>query len=458
MATLGRRMAHVDTPEREDPGRAPITRRRILGSALWATGQQVVLLGVNAVFGVVLARTLTVADFGVYSYAIALAGMGMALVAGGLSGLAIKALLDDDQREARTLTALIVIRESFAVVAYAVLLVIALATSGSDVANGAAAIALLVLFARAWDAIEFWFQAHLESRRSAGVRMAVALAMLAVRLGALLAGAKLWMFLGLYVLESCLIAIGLVVRYRLDERSPGFRKPSVSAARDLLGHSWLLLLSSVASQVNLKSDQLFLQALVGSAAVGTYAAAARLSELSYFLPAVFMTATFPALLDVRKRQGGESVEYRAMLQRSYDQACWAGVALMMLIVAVGPIVIDVVYGDRYEPAAGVLQIHVLALPFVFMAAVFSKWILAEGLLVASLIRHVFGALLNVVLNLLLIPTHGIRGAAVATVCSYTAASYLACFVGRATRPAGIQMTRALFAPLRLAGHLRRRAG
>jgi O-antigen/teichoic acid export membrane protein len=145
-----------------------------------------------------------------------------------------------------------------------------------------------------------------------------------------------------------------------------------------------------------------------------------------------------------------------MLQRSYDQAFWIGAAITAVIVALGPWAIGVLYGSAYDSAGEVLRIHVLALPFVFMGAVFSKWILAEDLLVASLVRHAAGAALNVALNLVLIPEWGLKGAAVATVVSYVTASYLACFIGGSTRQAGIQMSLAIFAPLRLAVSATRR--
>jgi O-antigen/teichoic acid export membrane protein len=131
--------------------------------------------------------------------------------------------------------------------------------------------------------------------------------------------------------------------------------------------------------------------------------------------------------------------------------------MMAVIWILGPWVIQVIYGHRYDAAGDVLRIHVLALPFVFMAAVFSKWILVEGLLMASMIRHALGAAMNIALNLFLIPHHGISGAAIATVVSYTTSSYLACFVGRSTRQAGVQMSMALVAPVRLLPHAISRA-
>lgn len=424
-------------------------RRRALRSALWAAGQQAILLGSTAVFGIVLARALPVAEFGAYSYATTLATMGMAIVGGGLGGLAIKEFLDRPGDQRRTMAALIAIRETFALIAYLLLVGVAVATSGSDLAIEASAIACLVLFARAWDGIEYWFQSRLESRATATVRILVVLPMLAIRVALVVLGAPLEAFLVLYVVESTLIACGLVARLVRHPKGPGTARPRLRDMRSLLRRSRLLLLSNIAGQIDMRADQVIIQAVIGSVAVGTYAAAAKISELTYFLPLVFMNATFPLLIDVRKRFGPASREYQETLQQAYDRACWAGVAIAVAIFLLGPTAISVLYGEKYEAAAEVLRIHILALPFVFMAGVLSKWILAEDVLMASLIRRCAGAALAIGLNLLLVPPLGIKGAAIATVVSYTVSSYVVCFAGRSMRPAGIQMSLALVAPIRL---------
>ena len=77
-----------------------------------------------------------------------------------------------------------------------------------------------------------------------------------------------------------------------------------------------------------------------------------------------------------------------------------------------------------------------------------RWVVAEALTRYSLMTHFTGALVNVAANWLLIPRYGATGAAGATVLSYAAASWLALFLARATRPMAFMMTRALLLPFR----------
>lgn len=417
-------------------------------SASWSTAQQFVTLASSAAVGILLARALSVSDFGLYSTAMSLTAMGTAVMSGGIASLGIKALLEDPDRQARTMSAFILLRESLTAVAFLVLVGVA-RTADVD-ATLPTLIALTSLFARGFDATEIWFQSQVQMGAVARARIASVLAMLIVRVGFALTGASLTTFLVLYVVEAVISSCVVLLAYLRADGSPGLQRVSPRVSATLLAVSWPLLLAGLARQVNLRSDQVLLQALLGSSAVGTYAAAARLSELTYFLPMVFTTATFPALLAVRRQHGPDSPEYIRSLQRSYDSACWTGVAIAVGIFLVGPTLIDVLFGGRYAGAGAVLRIHVLALPFVFMAAVLAKWQVAEGLLRQALVRQTAGAIVNVALNLLLVPVLGIRGAAVATVVSYTTASYLFCFVGgRDMRQGGWQMTLALLLPFRL---------
>lgn len=427
---------------------APFSRRRSIKSGVWATIQQFVTLGSTAITGIILARTVSVSDLGVFSFATNLASIGTAILTAGLAGIAIKAFVDKPASAHRTMTALILIREFFAILAYLVLLPIS-ALVGDAAVVGATAIALLVLFARALDASELWFQAQARSGSTAPVRIAVVLVMLGIRLVLAFTGADLMTFVILYVVEAVVVSSLLLVRYARDRDSPKFAKPEIETPRALLGSSWILMLASLATQINSRGDVVVIQALLGSSAVGLYSAAARLSEMAYFLPVVFMTATFPRLLQVRREYGHKSRQYKQELQASYDRAFWAGVLIAVVILLIGPWVLTTLYGAKYEASGPVLQIHVLALPFVFMAAVFSKFIIAENALFASLTRNTLGAVLNIALNFLLIPHWGILGSAWATVFSYFVASYLSCFATKTTRVAGVQMTLAFIYPLRL---------
>jgi O-antigen/teichoic acid export membrane protein len=433
--------------------------RAALVSGAWGTVQQSLFMVANAAVSILLVRVLPVEAYGLYAYAIGLCGIGLTVMTAGLAAVAVKAVVERPAEQPRIMGALLVIREGFALAGYLVIGAIAL-TAGDQAAVAATLIAGCVLFARGLDAPDIWFTAQMRLRRSASIRSAVTLLMLAVRLGCVLLGdTTLWFFLAMYLLESLIASLLVLRRYRREPQSPGFRRPDRETTGELVRRSWPLLLSGIANQVNLRGDVIVIQALTGSSSVAIYAAASRVSEIAYFLPVVLMNAVFPLILRTRAEHGADSETYRSTLQRAYTRAFWSGVAVALAITALGPLAVGIAFGPRYADAVPILLIQAVACPFVFMAAVFSKWIVAEDTLWVSLTRHGAGAVLNIGLNVLLIPRIGLIGAALATLASYVMASYLSCFLTGRTRVAGVQMTRAMGAPLLWClGRLRRRNG
>lgn len=440
----------------DEPGQRPPTRgrrprlssqsRAILGNGAWGTLQQVVQMGGTSLLALLLIRVLPVEDYGVYAYATNLCAFGVALMTAGLAGLAVRELVarPDDNRQ--IVATLMVIRELFAFVALLLLTGISL-TSGDPAVTAATLIACLALLGRAFDAPEMWFTSAMRTRRSALVRIPVLLVALGIRVAAVAMGADYRWFLVVFVLEP-LVASALIVRaYRRDRAAPGLGRPTSVEARNLLGRSFPLLISGFANQVNLRADVVLIGAVQGAAGVAVYSAAARFSELAYFVPVMFMNASLPIMVRLRAEGGPDGGAYRRFVRAAYVRAFWLGVLVAVVVGLVGPVLIRGLFDSAYDRSATVLLVHLLACPFVYMAAVLSKWIIVEGFLWQSVKRHAVGAVINIAANLVLLPRYGLVGAAASTVASYLVASYLSCFVGSSMRTPARDMTRAIVFPL-----------
>ncbi|AOY70088.1 flippase [Arthrobacter sp. ZXY-2] len=437
----------------------------VVNNGSWDAGQQLVTTLANAVVTFLLVTVVSVSDYGMFSYAVALSSLGTAVMSAGLSGLAVKKLVEDRAANAAIISSLLLARELFALAGYVLVILISLSSNDFPTIL-ATALAAVSLFGRGLEAPDMWYLSKLRSRRTAVVRGASTLVLLAVRLTVLALVPNIWIFLGLFALEPLIVSLLIIIRYCREMDSPGLAYEGFKRAKNLLRESLPLMLSGLANQINLKADIVALQALQGNVSVAIYSLAARLSELTHFFPVIFMNSLLPGVLETRKVHGPKSRRYLNRLYRAYLRAFWLGVSISVCVAIAGWLLIPLMFGNQYAESVLILTIHVCATPFVFMAAVYSKWIIAEGILWVSLVRHGAGAALNVVLCMILIPLFGGVGAALATVVSYTAASYLSCFLGRSTRGQGILMSRAIFAPwlylwanlIHMLGHTKRHQG
>ncbi|NOZ24822.1 MAG: flippase, partial [Nitrospirae bacterium] len=87
---------------------------------------------------------------------------------------------------------------------------------------------------------------------------------------------------------------------------------------------------------------------------------------------------------------------------------------------------------------------------MFLGVARSHYLINEGLTRFSFFTTALGAVVNVGLNLVLIPQYGGMGAAVASVVSYAASGYLSSFVYPRLFETGLMQSKAFAAPVRYA--------
>src|SRR5690606_8930482 len=175
--------------------------------------------------------------------------------------------------------------------------------------------------------------------------------------------------------------------------------------------------------------------------VGVYAVAAQLSEAWYFLPTAIVASFFPRLI---KLHASDTGRFNLRLQQLFDMLFILAIVVAIVVTLVAEPLISLLFGEEYLQSASILIIHVWGGVFIFMRALFSRWIRIEGALMFSLITQGLGALANIGLNLLLIPRYGGEGAALATVLSYAIASWVALLAHAKTRPVFYMMTKSFF--------------
>ena len=190
----------------------------------------------------------------------------------------------------------------------------------------------------------------------------------------------------------------------------------------------------------MKIDQVMINEMLDSKAVGQYAAAVRLSEAWYFLPMVISASLFPAIINAKKVS--EELYY-ARLQKLYDLMVWMALAIAIPLTFLSDWIVELLYGGQYSEAGAVLMIHIWAGVFTFLGVANGKWIINENLMLNGMIRTTVGAIVNVLLNYILIKQMQIVGAAVSTLISYFIANYFGLLFYHKTRICFLQQTKAL---------------
>lgn len=287
----------------------------------------------------------------------------------------------------------------------------------------------------ALDTVDALYNAQEEFVRLVALRLAALAVSSAVKLGAIALDMGLqYVALG-YALDYALVyvfpTLNLLVRNRGGVRDADFKIGlDFQELGALLKRSWPVLVSGGFAQINLRVDALLIAALATIADVGIYSAASRLSEAWSVLAMALVTATFPSLVRLAR---SDVSSYGAQLSKLLRKLIWLALAGGVVITLFSPWIINLLYGSDFAPAALILSVHIFGGVFLFVRTAVSRWLIVEELLIFSLLSHVCGAIVNVVLNLILVPKIGIVGAAWASVLSYATSGFLFLLLSRRTR-------------------------
>ena len=205
----------------------------------------------------------------------------------------------------------------------------------------------------------------------------------------------------------------------------------------LLRDAWPLIVVQGLTMVYHRVDQVMLYNMVAVADVGQYATAVRVAETMRIIPMAIMTPLFP-LLSVawtRNRDGFFNIYAAAV---TTTMAC--SFLVVLLVQLAGAPLISLLYGSAYAPAAPVATILVWAELAVFFHLINACVLIAMNLQRLLIVIIGISAGLNILLNLLLIPGLGTRGAALATLASYCMLPLsVACFgASRSLLPAAVR--------------------
>lgn len=389
----------------------------------WLFAEKILRMVVGLFVGIWVARYLGPEQFGLFSYAQSFVGLFTAIATLGLDGIVVRELVKDESRRDELIGTAFYLK---LIGAIAVLIVLAIAiqfTSNDHYTNILVFIIASATIFQAFNVVDMYFQAKVLSKYVVYANIISLFISSIVKIVLILNDAPLIAFAWATLFDSVVLALGFIYYYIKNNSTFKIQnlKFSKATAVALLKDSWPLILSGIVISIYMKIDQVMIQEMIGSEAVGQYAAATRLSEAWYFIPMVVASSLFPAIINAKKQS--EELYY-ARLQKLYDLMVWMAIAIALPMTFLSDWLINLLYGEQYSQAGTVLMIHIWTGVFVFLGVAFGKFLTTQNWTKKSFYRTLLGAILNIILNFILIPKYGINGAAIATLLGQFIANYV----------------------------------
>ena len=419
--------------------------RQILSNTSWIVLERAIRLGVGFFVAVWVARYLGPSQYGVLSFGLAWVALFSAFGQLGLENIVVRDVVSNRRSEAEilgTATSLRLIGGLIVVIGSTAFYGIFYGFDNQTQLAVIALVGLAQLFLAA-EVIDWWFRSRVEWRYVFRARIIAFIIATIGMIVCLICGLGVIWIAAITLLDAIMVASFLIVEWlRHSERGQPW-KAGVARAKVLLSDSWPAILSGLAIMVYMRIDQIMIGSMMTEADVGVYSVAVKLSEVWYVIPLAVTQSVMPGIVSARKAQNGS---YEQRLIWLIALLFWSSFLVAILVTFTGPALVTILFGHEYRLAGDVLRIHFWAGIFVALGVGISQWYLAENRLHISLYGTIAGALINLLMNLLLIPEFGITGAALSTVGSYFVAAYLPVICFPAAAPAWRIVNRAIFMP------------
>ena len=242
----------------------------------------------------------------------------------------------------------------------------------------------------------------------------------------------LWGFYGAQIVAETLCLV-VLARWFFRREPWSVRDFSAPFLKTLLRFSLPLVAMELSSVMLSLGDRVLIQRMLGSAWLGVYSAPYNLCDyIGAVLVTAFTGAVTPMVLRLWADEGEAVTQH--FLQRVFHLYLLFAIPMVAGVSAVAEPLLLLVASEKYRAGAAIIPwvIGGVALQGLFPVA-------SAGLQIQKrsgriLLAILSAAGLNVLLNLLLIPSLGIEGAAIATLLAYGLMTALAAWMGRGTVP------------------------
>lgn len=296
----------------------------------------------------------------------------------------------------------------------------------------------ILLFAKALELIQYWFQAKLLSKYPSVVSLITYFLVSVYKIFLLATGKSIYWFAVSNAIDHLIIGITLFIICRKRCGQPF--KFDFPCAWHLFRKSRYFIVSSMMVTIFAQMDKIMLRFMLSDEATGIYSAAYACAGMTSFVFAAIIDSMRPGIIASKKRN---EARYESYMCRLYAIIiCMSVVQSILMTVFASPI-IGILYGKEYEASTGALRLIVWYTTFSYLGSARSVWILAEEKQRYLWMINFSGAVLNVVLNTTLIPVWGVQGAAVATVITQLCTNFVIGFVLKPIRRAHLLMIRSV---------------
>lgn len=390
-----------------------VLKNKILQNAGWIVGGRLVNKLMSFLVSIITARYLGPSNFGLINYAAAYITFAASLCNLGINSVIIKDFADHPDEEGTALGTTLVLRAvSSFLSAMMIIGIVAIVDRSEWTTILVVALSTIGLMVQIFDIFNKWFQSRLQSKYAAIATVVAYFAVSAYKIILLISGKSVEWFALATAVEYAVTAMILLYAYK--KCGGGKLAFSVKKARQLLKSSSAFIISGLMVSIYAATDKVMLKQMLDQSAVGYYALAVSLSTMWAFVLQAIIDSVYPSVI---QSFGKEPEFFKRKNRQLYAIVLYMALLVSLMISLLAEPLVGVLYGEEYLPAVQPLRIVTWYTAFSYLGIARNAWMVCENKQKYLKYLYISAAIINVVLNFLLIPLWGAVGAALASLCT-----------------------------------------
>lgn len=400
-----------------------------ISNTSWMMAQQIYSMILSLVAGSLSARYLGPSNYGLLSYGSSLISLFTMVSSLGLTNVIINEMIKKPEKTGSYLGSALIARLVASFLSLGLIYgIIRFLEPNNQLLQTVTVLQGLAVIFQSYEVFTYYFQMQMQMKV---VSLATMLALTAAaiwRISLLAHSADVPFFAltnSIQYLVAGLIVIAIFVVKANIKLTVSFRD-----AKYLVGKSYHLIISSIASTICCQIDKIMIGKMLNETHLGFYSAAVTIAELWEFVPSAAVNSARPLILSKREN---DYKEYERRFQLLLLAITCLGIGVSIIFMFLGDLAINILYGKDYLEASAPLAILIWSTAVASIGYARNVWFVAEDC--QSYVKHftTMGAIFDFVANFWFIPHFGITGAAITTALSHILVGFIAPLFVKKTR-------------------------
>lgn len=411
---------------------------KIAKNVFWIVGCKIIKMFLTLIVTMITARYLGPANYGLINYASGLVAFTLPIMKLGIDAIMVYEFVQYPKESGKIIGTSMVMNFISAVICLLGIIIFSNIVNAGEIDTIiVCSLYGLILIFQAFEMIQYWFQAKLLSKYSSIVMVISYFVLSLAQILILVLKLNIYIFAFSYSIEYIIISVLLIIIYKkMNNDSISF---SLEICKRLFSKGRYYIVSSMMVTIFAQTDKIMLKLMNNNDAVGYYSAGVTCAGMISFVFAAIIDSMRSTIFESKKSSEEEFEEKMIVL---YNIIIYGSIIVSIVICLFAPIIVNILYGKQFNETIGVLRIIVWYTTFSYLGTIRNIWILAENKQKYLWIINFAGAILNIIINLILIPSLGIIGAAVASLITQIFTNVIVGYIIKPIRDNNILMIKA----------------